>query len=320
VSGTIGQTLRNDGTSWVANSVIVNNGTNVTIAGALTVTSTATFSKDLTVNGIVVGLGLGQNGQNTAIGANALGTGTGTRNTAIGYVALANYSGTSFDNNTGIGYSNMVNLTSGQQNTSIGAESMMALTTGSANTSIGAQALINTTGSDNTGLGYAAGQTITSGTQNTTIGRSANVSSATLTNASALGYGAIVTASNSVRLGNTSVTNVNTSGTLTAGAVTYPNTDGASGQSLTTNGSGVVSWSNILVREVADEATATVAQTSFTLTQTPSANSKVKMYVNGIRISNTAYSTSGASLTYVPANNGAYSLVAGDRIQFDFYY
>ena len=74
------------------------------------------------------------------------------------------------------------------------------------------------------------------------------------------------------------------------------------------------------VRDVADEFTATVAQTSFTLTQTPSASSKIKMYINGVRISNTAYNNTGTTLTYVPANNGSYALVAGDRIQFDYYY
>jgi len=75
-----------------------------------------------------------------------------------------------------------------------------------------------------------------------------------------------------------------------------------------------------LVREVADQFSATASQTSFTLTQTPSVNSKVKMYINGIRISNTAYSISGTTLTYVPANNGGYALTAGDRVQFDYYY
>ena len=75
-----------------------------------------------------------------------------------------------------------------------------------------------------------------------------------------------------------------------------------------------------LVREVADEVTATVGQTSFTITQTPSSNTKVKMYINGIRISNTAYSFTGTTLTYNPSNNGSYTLVAGDRIQFDYYY
>jgi hypothetical protein len=74
------------------------------------------------------------------------------------------------------------------------------------------------------------------------------------------------------------------------------------------------------IRDVNDEFTATVSQTSFTLTQTKSINSKVKMFINGIRISNTAYSVSGTTLTYVPANNGTYTLTAADRIQFDYFY
>lgn len=97
---------------------------------------------------------------------------------------------------------------------------------------------------------------------------------------------------------------------------------GTAGQVLQSNGAVAPSWVTPggAVREVAVEATATAAQTSFTLSQTPSANSKVKMFVNGIRISNTAYSSSGTTLTYVPANNGGYSLTAGDRVQFDYYY
>jgi hypothetical protein len=74
------------------------------------------------------------------------------------------------------------------------------------------------------------------------------------------------------------------------------------------------------INDATDEFTATAAQTSFTLTQIPSTHSKVKMYINGIRISNSAYSWSGKSLTYVPANNGSYILTAGDRIQFDYFY
>ncbi|MBC7845001.1 MAG: hypothetical protein H7Y10_00745 [Flavobacterium sp.] len=74
------------------------------------------------------------------------------------------------------------------------------------------------------------------------------------------------------------------------------------------------------VIEVVDEFAATAAQASFTLTQTPSANSKVKMYVNGIRISNNAYSWTSTTLTYYPANNGAYALTVNDRIQFDYFY
>jgi hypothetical protein len=214
----------------------------------------------------------------------------------------------------------MSGLTSGSANTSVGAEAMLAITTGTHNTAIGQQSLINTTGNDNTAVGSGTGSTVTTGSQNTLIGRNANVTTGALNNATALGYNASVDASNKIQLGNTSVTSVNTSGKITTGTITLPNTDGSSGQALVTNGSGIVSWGSVAVREVADEFTATNAQTGFTLTQTPSANSKVKMYINGIRISNTAYSVVGTTLTYNPANNGTYALVAADRIQFDYYY
>ncbi len=117
--------------------------------------------------------------------------------------------------------------------------------------------------------------------------------------------------------------NFRTSGTIRSGAITFPNTAGTNGQVLTTDGSGTATWTTVntaSVREVANEFTATTNQTSFTLTQTPSANSRVKMFINGVRISNTAYSVSGTTLTYNPANNGNNSLSSGDRIQFDYYY
>ena len=47
---------------------------------------------------------------------------------------------------------------------------------------------------------------------------------------------------------------------------------------------------------------------------------RIKMYVNGIRISNTAYSWTGTTLTYIPANNGNNSLTTSDRVQFDYFY
>jgi hypothetical protein len=46
----------------------------------------------------------------------------------------------------------------------------------------------------------------------------------------------------------------------------------------------------------------------------------VKMYVNGIRISNAAYSWDGVNLTYSASANGGYDFVAGDRIQMDYFY
>ncbi len=104
-----------------------------------------------------------------------------------------------------------------------------------------------------------------------------------------------------------------------SGALMPNNTAGTAGQLLQSNGAGAPTWANP-VREVADEYTAAASQTTFTLTQPPSANSKVKMYINGIRVSNTAYNIVGTTLTYNPANNGTYALTAGDRIQCDYFY
>ena len=75
-----------------------------------------------------------------------------------------------------------------------------------------------------------------------------------------------------------------------------------------------------LVRDVSDEYAATVGQTVFNLTQTKSSTSRLKLYINGVRIPNTAFSLSGTTFTYVPANNEAYALIAGDRVQIDYFY
>ncbi len=90
----------------------------------------------------------------------------------------------------------------------------------------------------------------------------------------------------------------------------------------------------ITVRDVSDEKTISTTPTAtgysipaspattatFTLSFTPHVNSKVKMYINGVRISNTAYTWSGVTLTYTYANNGSYIPITGDRIQFDYFY
>ncbi|MFM1819859.1 MAG: hypothetical protein RLZZ402_218 [Bacteroidota bacterium] len=75
-----------------------------------------------------------------------------------------------------------------------------------------------------------------------------------------------------------------------------------------------------LVREISDEYTATIGQTTFNLTQTKSSNALLKLYINGVRISKTAFSLSGTAFTYIPSNNDTYTLIAGDRIQIDYFY
>jgi hypothetical protein len=238
VSGIVG--IANGGTgSGTQNFVDLT--TNQNISGV------KTFSSDIVVNGITIGKGSGQNDQNTALGSGALNSSNanGTRNTAVGALALTNYVGTSFDNNTGVGYFNMIGLTTGGGNTSVGAETMFNVASGSNNTGIGNQSLISTSGNNNVGVGTRSGDGLTTGSNNTFIGTQAKTTNvgASISNATAIGYGAEVTSSNTIQLGNTDVTNVKTSGTVSSGTVTYPNTHGTVNQVLTTNGSGALSWS-----------------------------------------------------------------------------
>lgn len=129
---------------------------------------------------------------------------------------------------------------------------------------------------------------------------------------------------NTAKIANGAVTDAKFSGSLSVGK-------GGTGATTLTgilkgNGTNAFTQATIntdysLVRFVSDEYTvATAGQTSFTLTQTPNVNSTIRLFINGVRISKTALSVSGTTLTYNPANNGAATLVVGDRIQVDYYY
>ena len=73
--------------------------------------------------------------------------------------------------------------------------------------------------------------------------------------------------------------------------------------------------------EITEEfLTPTTSQTSFTITQTPAANTKVKMFINGVLIKGSAHSEVGKAITYIPANNGNYVLTANDEVVFYYYY
>jgi len=220
------------------------------------------FNADLIVNGLSVGKGARNVISNTAIGNAALFTNrTGFNNSAIGYAAL--FANTTGYSNTANGGSSLSSNTTGSSNTANGSLALFLNTTGGDNTANGSNALFsntigegntangiqalqaNTSGSYNTANGVNAGSTNTTGAKNTFIGNEANVASGALTNATAIGNAAIVGASNTIQLGNVSVTNVKTSGTLTAGVVTYPNTNGTNGQVLTANTNGAASWTTV---------------------------------------------------------------------------
>jgi hypothetical protein len=235
VRGTNGQVLTTNGsglTSWTSASGGINSG--VPYTGATQAVNLGVY--DLTVNGLTIGRGKENGFANTAIGNAALKSNTeyGFANTAIGFFALsANTSGSS---NTANGYEALKANDEGRNNSANGYHALKNNINGSNNSANGYQALFNnTTGSNNSANGYQALSTNTTGSFNTAIGYQANVASNNLTNATAIGNGANVANSSTIQLGNTSVTNVNTSGTYTGSGFKTPT--GTSSQYLMANGS-----------------------------------------------------------------------------------
>ena len=160
---------------------------------------------------------------------------TGVQNAGFGYQAL--FSNTTGSYNSAQGYWALFSNTTGSNNSAQGAYALRANTTGSYNSAQGAYALYsnttgsynsaqgywtlfsNTTGSNNSAQGYQAGRYIADGaTANTTsdystyIGADTKASVDNAQNETIIGYNAIGAGDNTVRLGNTSVTDVSSSG------------------------------------------------------------------------------------------------------------
>jgi hypothetical protein len=133
---------------------------------------------------------------------------TGSNNTASGVQALK--LNTTGSNNTASGVNSIFANTTGFQNTASGSFSLQGNTTGSNNVAIGVNTFINdTTGSANTAVGNFAGDLAKNDNNNTFIGFGANnTSGIALTNSTALGNGAAITASHQVRVGNSAVVSI----------------------------------------------------------------------------------------------------------------
>jgi hypothetical protein len=256
-TGTSGQLLTSTGAGTLTWTTPLSTSNFVPYSGATGIVNLGSY--DLTVNSLTVGKGSGNQTHNTANGVQSLlRNTTGQANTAIGYNTLfrnttgsvntatgafALYVNTTGQANTAAGVSALSSNTVGSYNTAGGYFSLYSNTAGLSNTAVGQRSLYNNlTGSSNTAIGDGALNLNAYGNHNTAIGYGANVNVNNLENATAIGDGAIVSTSNTMQLGNTNVTNVNTSGTITAGGVTYPNIDGTSGQILTSTGAGTLTW------------------------------------------------------------------------------
>ena len=211
-------------TTQLATTAFVNNATSninaSSISGTVAVLKGGTGQTTITgmqsilgLAGTKVAIGSTSGLTNQGSGAVAVGNGTGSSNQgsqsiAIGYVA---------------GYTNQ------------GANSV----------AIGSNAAQSGQGVQSVALGYAANSAVNNATA---LGANA---SASHTNATAIGYQAATTANNTIQLGadgvtisgSTAITNVKTTGTLTAGTVTYPNAhNSTAGQLLSINATGTAAW------------------------------------------------------------------------------
>jgi len=175
---------------------------------------------------VMIGKGAGRTlsagaGRNTGVGDSLMrGITTGTDNTGLGYGVLRADTSGSF--NIGIGAYSMYRRVSGIDNIGIGYEALMTDTNGSSNIAIGTGSLYPNHGkTGNTAIGYRALYKDTLGQYNTAIGYTTDVNATGLTNSTALGYGAVITASNQIRLGNSSISSLYCQGAFTP-TTTYP--------------------------------------------------------------------------------------------------
>lgn len=181
---------------------------------------------------------------NTAVGYQSMEANTtGSDNTAIGTFSLkANTTG---NRNTALGEHTMEKITTGSDNTSAGRFAMKSVTTGNSNTSFGKESMESlTTGSGNTAMGINSGSSLTTGSNNTFIGAN-TVGGAALTNATAIGYGATVTTSNSLVLGELVNVGIGTSAPGSkldvVGSVRFQSLSGTGDRAVVTDASGVLS-------------------------------------------------------------------------------
>ena len=198
---------------------------------------------------------------NVAVGFRALNsTSTGDANIAVGLYALEK--STTGSRNVAVGAGALTSFVEGRTNIGIGTGALGTLQTGEDNTAIGNSSLFFTTsGLGNTAVGSGTLETNIAGSDNVALGKGADVAFPSLSNAIAIGTKSVVDSSNKIQLGNGAIESVATSGALTTGQVTYPNTDGSEGQILVTNGQGELFWATPATLG-ADGSSCSVTQTA----------------------------------------------------------
>jgi hypothetical protein len=206
-------------------------GTDLTAVGEWAAHNAQGAVSDITAVGSYALASITTGNKNTAVGAYALlNVTTGANNTAIGYQAGTNL--TTGHDNTVVGDSAMLYPATSSNNVALGYQAMLGVSgtplTGGNNVAAGQQALssLQGGGANNVAFGYQAGANLTTGTgnviigmqagfagtplttgtNNTLIGYQAQANGAGYTNGTAIGAGAILTASNVFVMGTTAIT------------------------------------------------------------------------------------------------------------------
>jgi hypothetical protein len=212
-------------TTQLATTAFVNNATSN--INASSISGTVALSQGGTGQTTIAGLKsvLGLASSKVAIGADA-----GLTTQSSGASAFGGGAG---QTNQGA-YSVAIGYVAGQSNQ------------GTLSVAVGNNAAQSGQGSQSVAIGYAAGQN-SQGANAVAIG---GYSTSSFTNSIAIGYKATTTAANTIQLGgdgvvsgSTAITNVKTTGTLTAGTVTYPNAhNSTAGQLLSIDATGTAAW------------------------------------------------------------------------------
>lgn len=164
----------------------------------------------------------------TAVGWKALEMNTsGEKNTAVGVTALSD--NTTGERNTAMGVYALAHNTEGDNNSAFGSYSLNDCETGDGNSAFGDYALAYTTAYYNSAFGLSSSPYITTGAYNTSLGVSTLTSNkegyyntavgfrayyrpygiwTNFENSTAIGFDAYISASNQIRIGNSSVTSI----------------------------------------------------------------------------------------------------------------
>jgi hypothetical protein len=241
--------------------------------------------------------------QNIGIGYQVMqGSSTQSNNTGISNIAIGYHSMNNIEtgaNNTAIGTGALYNISTGNYNIALGANSLIFNTTGHYNTALGSQSLKYTIGSGNTSIGYGSGITPTTGTNNTFIGYGADANGG-YTNATAIGNGAIVKASNTIVIGNAAIESLTTAGALKTTNATLSSSS-LTGALIVAGGAGIGGDINI-AGSATISGTTTLSSISYGMTPLTNDNSTklaTTAYVKNViaGISTSTSSSSGWALT-----------------------